>query len=98
MDPIGDVFHAGLGKEFRRLQSLRQSGAEPAERALAGEARYDPDRALDHLLLVFALVDRSLVIAVAHEFPGLAPRLPGDADIVLADPRVDRERRVDAAL
>ena len=96
--PVADVFHAGAGEQFRRLQGLGQAGAEPAERALAGEALDDVHGAMDHLALVVVLVHGHLVIGMAHEFPALAPRLLGDAGIVLADPRIDRERRLDAVL
>ena len=48
--------------------------------------------------LVFVLVDRHLVVGVAHELPAFAPRLLRDAGIVLADARIDGERRPDALL
>ena len=43
------------------------------------------------------VVDRHLVIAVAHEFPAPA-RLLGDARIILADAGIDRERRPDGGV
>ena len=42
------------------------------------------------------LVDRPLLVGVAHEFPAGVAGLLGDARIVLADARVGGERRLDA--
>ena len=96
IDPVADVFDAGLRQQFRRLQRLRQAGAEPADRPRAGEFLDHVHRAVDHRRLVFVLVDRQLVVGVAHELPAVLLGLLGDARIVLADAGVGGERRLDA--
>ena len=54
IDPVADIFDAGFGEVFRGLQGLRQAGAEPADRPLAGEFFDHAHRAVDHRLLVLA--------------------------------------------
>ena len=95
IDPVADVFDAGRDQQLRRVERLRQPRAEPADRALAGEALEDVHRFVDHAGLVVVLVDRHLVVGVAHELPAVALGLFGDARIVLANARVGGERRPD---
>src|SRR6185436_9216161 len=85
IDPVADIFDAGAGEDFRRVERFRQPGAEPAERTLAAEALEDRKRALDHGLLVRLRMDRPLLVGMAHEFPAVGARLFGDTRIVLAD-------------
>ncbi len=96
VDPVADIFHAGFDQQFRRLERLRQARPEPADRPLAGEFFEDVHRAVDHAALILVLVDRHLVVGVAHELPAKPPALLGDARVVLAGARVDGERRPDA--
>ena len=97
IDPVADIFDAGAGEDFRRVEGFRQPGTEPAERPFAGEALDDAERALDHRLLIRLGVDRALLVGMAHEFPAVGARLFGDTRIVLADAGIERQRRADAA-
>src|SRR6185312_9014983 len=69
---------------------------EPADWPRAAEFLDDVQRAADHRSLVFVLVDRLLVIGVAHELPAVLLGLLGDARIILANAGVGRQRRLDA--
>ena len=98
VDPVADIFDAGRRQVLGRVQRLRQPRPQPADRPLAGEARHDGKRALDHAGLVALLVDRPLLIGVAHEFPARVLGGLRDAGVVLTDPGIGRERRPDAEL
>ena len=95
VDPVADVFHARGGEQLRRLVGLGQAGPEPADRPLAGEFLQNAHRARDHRGLIRLLVDRALLVGMAHELPAGVLRLLRDARVVLADARIDRERRAD---
>ena len=96
IDPVADVLHAGLGQQLRRVERLRQARPEPADRPRAGELLDHVHRAVDHRRLIVVLVDRQLVVGVAHELPAVLLGLLGDARIVLADAGVGGERGLDA--
>ena len=93
VDPIADIFDAGRGEQVWGLQRLRQPRAKPADRPLAGKALDHVERMLDHRFLVWLQMNRTLLIGMAHEFPAVIFCLFGHARIILADPRIDRERR-----
>ncbi len=93
IDPVADIFHTGIDQQFWRLQRLGQAWSKPADRALAGEAFEDVHGAVDHLRLILDLVDRHLIIGVAHELPAEALSFFGDARVVLAGAGVDGESR-----
>src|SRR3979411_702763 len=96
IDAVARIFRARTDQDFGRLQRLGEARSEPADRPRAGEALEDVHRAVDHLALVLDLVDRHLVIGMAHELPAELLRLLGDPGIVLAGARVHGERRPDA--
>ena len=94
--PVADVLHPGLRQQFRRVQRLRQPRAEPADGAGAGEGLQPVHGAMDHAALVRLLVDRALLPGMAHELPPGVPGGGGHPFVVVADARVDGERRADA--
>src|SRR5262245_35636685 len=78
-----------------RLVGLGEPRPEPADRALAGELLDGVEAAPDHPRLVLLVVDRSLLVAVAHELPPRVLARLRDARVVHAHARVDRHRRPD---
>jgi hypothetical protein len=64
--------------------------------ALAGEALEDVHRTRDHRTLILDLVDRHLVVGVAHELPAEPLSFLRDPRVVLAGAGIDREGRLDA--
>ena len=74
---------------------MRPGPSQPTGRLPVNRLQ-DAHRARDHRGLVRLLVDRALLVGVAHELPAGVLRLLGDARIVLAHARIDRERRADA--
>ena len=95
IDPVADVFDAGGGEQVRRVLGLGQARPEPADRPLAGEPLEHAERALDHRRLILDLVDRHLLLGVAHELPAGVARLPRDPLVFLAHPSIDRQGRAD---
>ncbi len=93
IDPVADVSDAGGGEQVGGLQRLGQARPEPAHRPPSAEALQDVEAAPDGRGLIGEQVHRHLIVAVAHELPTGAPRLLGDARIVLADAGIDGERR-----
>src|SRR5665811_2545765 len=67
IDPVADIFHAGGGEQVGRLQRLRQAGAEPADRPLAGELLHDVHGAADHASLIGRTMD------IMQKFTGKRP-------------------------
>ena len=48
VNPVADIFHARGGKQFGRVERLRETRTEPADRLLAGELGYDVHAPFDH--------------------------------------------------
>ncbi len=96
IDPVADVADPGGNQMLGRVEGLGQARAEPAQRALAGKPRDGGERALDHRRLVLFVVDRPLLVAVAHELPAGVQAGLRHARVVDAHARVDRQGRADA--
>ena len=84
VDPVADILDAGLGEQFRRVQVWVRPGPSQPTGRLPVKASSRSIERVDHAALVLDLVDRPLLVGMAHELPAGVARLP---------PRRARNRR-----